>query len=135
MQDRKNQPRMGLAKNENPNQGSFIAQPQVTSVIIIGAKRPEQRADNIAATKTTLSADELKQLDEVSRLPSEYLDGCTSDKANTGASRSARVRVRAALKPVALSVQRFDRRVGIRRSDFQQARAGPVGRVGCRCQF
>ena len=35
-------------------------------------KRPEQRADNIAATKVTLSADELKQLDEVSRLPSEY---------------------------------------------------------------
>ncbi len=49
----------------------LLAQPQVTSVII-GAKRPEQLADNIAAAQVTLSADELKQLDEVSRLPSEY---------------------------------------------------------------
>ncbi|MGZ9075101.1 MAG: aldo/keto reductase, partial [Burkholderiaceae bacterium] len=49
----------------------LLAQPQVTSVII-GAKRPDQLADNIAAAKVTLSADELKQLDEVSRLPSEY---------------------------------------------------------------
>ena len=40
--------------------------------IIVGAKRPDQLADNIAATQVTLSADELKQLDEVSRLPSEY---------------------------------------------------------------
>ena len=38
----------------------------------VGAKRPDQLADNIAATQVTLSADELKQLDEVSRLPSEY---------------------------------------------------------------
>ena len=49
----------------------LLAQPQVTSVII-GAKRTEQLADNIAAAQVTLSADELKQLDEVSRLPSEY---------------------------------------------------------------
>ena len=49
----------------------LLRQPQVTSVII-GAKRPEQLADNIAAAQVTLSADELKQLDEVSRLPAEY---------------------------------------------------------------
>ena len=49
----------------------LLAQPQVTSVII-GAKRPDQLADNIAAAKVTLSADELKQLDGVSGLPSEY---------------------------------------------------------------
>ena len=49
----------------------LLAQPQVTSVIV-GAKRPEQLADNIAATQVILSADELKQLDEASRLPSEY---------------------------------------------------------------
>ncbi len=49
----------------------LLAQPQVTSVIV-GAKRAEQLADNISAAKVTLSADELKQLDEVSRLPSEY---------------------------------------------------------------
>lgn len=49
----------------------LLAQPQLTSVIV-GAKRPEQLADNIAAAQVTLSADELKQLDELSRLPSEY---------------------------------------------------------------
>ena len=48
----------------------LLAQPQVTSVII-GAKRSEQLAE-IAAVQVTLSTDELKQLDEVSRLPSEY---------------------------------------------------------------
>ncbi|MES1264847.1 MAG: aldo/keto reductase, partial [Variovorax sp.] len=49
----------------------LLHQPQVTSVII-GAKRPDQLADNLAATKLTLSASELAALDEVSRLPSEY---------------------------------------------------------------
>ena len=49
----------------------LLHQPQVTSVII-GAKRPEQLADNLAATQVTLSADELAALDEVSRLPAEY---------------------------------------------------------------
>ena len=49
----------------------LLHQPQVTSVII-GAKRPDQLADNMAAAQVVLSADELKQLDEVSRLPAEY---------------------------------------------------------------
>jgi len=49
----------------------LLHQPQVTSVII-GAKKAEQLADNIGATKVALGADELKRLDEVSRLPSEY---------------------------------------------------------------
>ncbi|MBB3175728.1 aldo/keto reductase [Variovorax sp. Sphag1AA] len=49
----------------------LLHQPQVTSVII-GAKRPDQLADNIAATKVTLTAAELEQLDAVSRLPAEY---------------------------------------------------------------
>jgi len=49
----------------------LLHQPQVTSVIV-GAKRPEQLADNLAATDLTLSADELAALDEVSRLPAEY---------------------------------------------------------------
>ncbi|MBX3620855.1 MAG: aldo/keto reductase [Rhizobacter sp.] len=49
----------------------LLHQPQVTSVIV-GAKRPEQLADNLNATKLSLSADELKVLDEVSRLPAEY---------------------------------------------------------------
>ncbi|VTU34363.1 General stress protein 69 [Variovorax sp. SRS16] len=49
----------------------LLHQPQVTSVIV-GAKRPEQLADNIAATQVALSAAELQQLDQASRLPSEY---------------------------------------------------------------
>lgn len=49
----------------------LLHQPQVTSVIL-GAKRPEQLADNIAATRVSFSADELEQLDKVSRLPAEY---------------------------------------------------------------
>jgi aryl-alcohol dehydrogenase-like predicted oxidoreductase len=49
----------------------LLHQPQVTS-LIVGAKRPDQLADNIAATKVTLSADELKQLGETSALPAEY---------------------------------------------------------------
>ncbi|MGE5667270.1 MAG: aldo/keto reductase [Betaproteobacteria bacterium] len=49
----------------------LLHQPQVTSVIV-GAKRPDQLADNIAATQVALSADELAQLDAVSALPSEY---------------------------------------------------------------
>jgi aryl-alcohol dehydrogenase-like predicted oxidoreductase len=49
----------------------LLHQPQVTSVIV-GAKRPDQLADNLAATNVTLSADELRLLDEVSRMPAEY---------------------------------------------------------------
>jgi aryl-alcohol dehydrogenase-like predicted oxidoreductase len=49
----------------------LLHQPQVTSVII-GAKRPEQLADNLAATRLVLAADELAALDAVSQLPSEY---------------------------------------------------------------
>ena len=49
----------------------LLHQPQVTSVIV-GAKRPEQLADNLGATKLVLSADELARLDTVSRLPAEY---------------------------------------------------------------
>ncbi len=51
--------------------GWLLHQPQVTSVIV-GAKRPDQLADNLGATALTLSADELAQLDTVSRLPAEY---------------------------------------------------------------
>ena len=49
----------------------LLHQPQVTSVII-GAKRPEQLTDNIAATQVRLTAEELQVIDSVSRLPSEY---------------------------------------------------------------
>jgi aryl-alcohol dehydrogenase-like predicted oxidoreductase len=49
----------------------LLAKPVVTS-IIIGAKRLDQLADNIAATNLQLTPDELKQLDAVSALPPEY---------------------------------------------------------------
>jgi aryl-alcohol dehydrogenase-like predicted oxidoreductase len=49
----------------------LLHQPPVTSVIV-GAKRPDQLADNLAAVKLKLNADELRALDEVSRLPPEY---------------------------------------------------------------
>jgi aryl-alcohol dehydrogenase-like predicted oxidoreductase len=49
----------------------LLHQPQVTSVIV-GAKRPDQLADNIASTQVALTPDELKQLDAVSALPVEY---------------------------------------------------------------
>jgi aryl-alcohol dehydrogenase-like predicted oxidoreductase len=49
----------------------LLHQPVVTT-IIVGAKRVEQLADNIAATQVVLSADELAALDKVSRLPAEY---------------------------------------------------------------
>jgi aryl-alcohol dehydrogenase-like predicted oxidoreductase len=49
----------------------LLSKPVVTS-IIIGAKRLEQLTDNIAAVDLILTADELRQLDEVSALPPEY---------------------------------------------------------------
>jgi aryl-alcohol dehydrogenase-like predicted oxidoreductase len=49
----------------------LLHQPQVTSVIV-GAKRPDQLADNLAATRVTLGTDELKALDDASALPAEY---------------------------------------------------------------
>jgi len=48
-----------------------LTKPFVTS-IIIGAKKPEQLADNLAATELHLSSDHLKILDEASALPPEY---------------------------------------------------------------
>ena len=49
----------------------LLHQPQVTSVIV-GAKRPEQLADNLGAVHLVLTDDELHALDAVSRLPAEY---------------------------------------------------------------
>ena len=49
----------------------LLARPFVSSVII-GAKTPDQLADNIAATTLHLSEAEIRTLDEVSALPEEY---------------------------------------------------------------
>lgn len=49
----------------------LLAKTVVTSVII-GAKRVDQLDDNIAAAHLTLSAEEVKQLDDISALQPEY---------------------------------------------------------------
>jgi aryl-alcohol dehydrogenase-like predicted oxidoreductase len=49
----------------------ILSKPFVTS-IIIGAKREDQLQQNLAATELRLTADEIRQLDEVSTLPPEY---------------------------------------------------------------
>jgi aryl-alcohol dehydrogenase-like predicted oxidoreductase len=49
----------------------LLLQPQVTSVIL-GAKRPEQLAENITAAEITLQPEELEQIRDASALPPEY---------------------------------------------------------------
>lgn len=48
-----------------------LAHPEVTSVIV-GARRPEQLADNLGALDLTLTAEDMAALDEASRLPDSY---------------------------------------------------------------
>ena len=65
-----------IAKSHNTSVAGIalawvLAKPFVTSVII-GAKRVEQLQENLAAVEVQLTAEELKQLDEVSALPPEY---------------------------------------------------------------
>jgi diketogulonate reductase-like aldo/keto reductase len=40
--------------------------------VIVGAKRADQLADNIASTEVELEAAELEELDKLSTLPREY---------------------------------------------------------------
>ena len=49
----------------------LLHQPAVTSVII-GANKPEQLADNLSSVDVKLEAEELNQLNEVSKLSPEY---------------------------------------------------------------
>ncbi len=49
----------------------LLHQPVVTSVII-GANKPEQLEDNLKATGVPFTAEELRRLDAVSKLPAEY---------------------------------------------------------------
>jgi aryl-alcohol dehydrogenase-like predicted oxidoreductase len=51
---------------------AWLLQKAAVMSIIIGAKTLEQLDDNLAAVDLTLSDDEMKRLDEVSELPSEY---------------------------------------------------------------
>ena len=66
---------------------SWLLHQTVVTSVIIGAKNPEQLADNLAAPEVGLSAADLERLDEVSRLPEEYPAGCSNDRRNTGPSR------------------------------------------------
>ena len=51
---------------------AWLLSRKAVTTVIIGAKNVQQLEDNLAATKLTLSADELTVLDEVSILPPEY---------------------------------------------------------------
>lgn len=51
---------------------AWLLHQQAVTSVIIGARKPEQLDDNIAATKVALTDAELKTLDEVSKLPAEY---------------------------------------------------------------
>ena len=60
----------------------ILAQDAVSSVII-GARKPEQLDDNLKSVDVTLKADDLKALDEASRLEPEYpawMDALPSDR-------------------------------------------------------
>jgi aryl-alcohol dehydrogenase-like predicted oxidoreductase len=67
----------------------LLAQRSVTSVII-GARRLDQLEDNLKAVDVSLSADDLRTLDEVSRLAPEYpswMGGAISDDRRPGQER------------------------------------------------
>ncbi|MCT8268674.1 aldo/keto reductase [Afifella sp. JA880] len=51
---------------------SWLLHQKVVTSVIIGAKRMDQLDDNLAAVEVRLSDDELKTLDQVSRLAPEY---------------------------------------------------------------
>jgi aryl-alcohol dehydrogenase-like predicted oxidoreductase len=51
---------------------AWLLHQKVVSSVIIGAKRPDQLDDNIAATTVALTGAELDALDKVSTLPREY---------------------------------------------------------------
>ncbi|MEI9992326.1 MAG: aldo/keto reductase [Rhizomicrobium sp.] len=51
---------------------AYVLSKSFVMSVIIGAKTMEQLEDNLEAAKLTLSADEVKTLDEVSALPQEY---------------------------------------------------------------
>ncbi len=51
---------------------AWLLYQDAVSTVIVGAKRADQLADNIAATEVTLSAADLAALDKLSALPPEY---------------------------------------------------------------
>lgn len=51
---------------------AWLLAQQSVSTVIVGAKTIDQLKDNLAASGVTLSAEELQELEQVSRLPEEY---------------------------------------------------------------
>ncbi|MBB3773656.1 aryl-alcohol dehydrogenase-like predicted oxidoreductase [Angulomicrobium tetraedrale] len=51
---------------------AWLLHQSVVTSVIIGAKRPDQLADNLAATRVRLSPEDLATLDAASALPAEY---------------------------------------------------------------
>ncbi len=51
---------------------AFVLQQEFVTSVIIGAKRMDQLTDNLAAVDVKLSGEELKKLNEASKLPLEY---------------------------------------------------------------
>ncbi|MEG3178397.1 aldo/keto reductase [Sphingomonas sp. RB3P16] len=51
---------------------AWLLHQRVVSSVIVGAKRPDQLTDNLAATEVTLSDAELETLGDASALPAEY---------------------------------------------------------------
>lgn len=51
---------------------AWLLAQSVVSSVIVGAKRPDQLAENLAAVDLVLTAEQLATLDEVSKLPGEY---------------------------------------------------------------
>jgi len=51
---------------------AWLLSKEFVTTIIIGAKNLEQLNDNIESTSVTLNSEELKKLDEISKLPEEY---------------------------------------------------------------
>ncbi|MGI4021685.1 MAG: aldo/keto reductase [Janthinobacterium lividum] len=51
---------------------AWLLQQAAVTTVIIGANKMEQLEDNLKSTELQFTAEELQQLDEVSKLPSEY---------------------------------------------------------------
>jgi aryl-alcohol dehydrogenase-like predicted oxidoreductase len=69
---------------------AWLLAQSVTTSVIIGARRPDQLEDNLMSVDIALSADELKALDEVSRLAPEYpawMSAAASDDRLPGQER------------------------------------------------
>ena len=65
-----------MAKEKNSSVArlalAWLLHQKVVSTVIIGAKKPDQLADNLKSVDISFSAEELQQLDEISKLTPEY---------------------------------------------------------------